>query len=223
MFTGIVQEVGHLTQVHSTGAGQRLRISAKTITKELQLGESISVSGVCLTACQVGNNFFEAQASAETLRHTKLGLLQPGQSLNLERALALRDRLGGHFVCGHVDALGHVRSIVQEGFSKLIEFSAPQDLAPFFVEKGSVAIDGVSLTISSLNSSLAEENIFSFTVALIPHTLCQTTLEELACGNPVNIEADLIGKYVARLMLHHNENVKKAGLSLSFLSEHGYT
>jgi riboflavin synthase len=230
MFTGIVEEVGTLVLAHNTSDGQRLRIGARTVVADLAPGDSVSVSGTCLTACQIGEGWFTAEATQETLRRTKLGSLHPGDAVNLERALRLSDRLGGHLVSGHVDALGTLRSVSPEGFAKVYQFAVPVELSAFFVEKGSVAIDGVSLTVASLaehpgsGSRASAGDEFVFTVALIPHTLSVTTLGHLKVGDRVNIEADLIGKYVARLMLsEHGGNINKGGLSMSFLAEHGYT
>jgi riboflavin synthase len=235
LFSGIVEEVGKIIAATDDSGGRRLKIAARTVLSDLKLGDSISCNGVCLTACDFGKDWFAVEATHETLRRTKLGALKTGDSLNLERALKVSDRLGGHLVSGHVDAVAKVTSIKKEGFSSVIEFSVPSELEPFFVEKGSVTIDGVSLTVASLRSagkagafisdgSASHESNFSFTVALIPHTLEITTLGELRVSDKVNIEADLIGKYVARLVSQgYAQNINKGGLSLSFLQEHGYT
>lgn len=228
MFSGIVEEIGKITSVTDDSGGRRLRITAPLVTSDLKIGDSISCSGCCLTACEFGKDWFTVDATHETLRRTKLGTLKTGDSLNLERALKVSDRLGGHLVSGHVDAVGRVSSIKQEGFSSVIEFSASAELELFFVEKGSVTIDGVSLTVASLHSSSAGTatagSTFDFSVALIPHTLQVTTIGKLRVGDVVNVEADLIGKYVARLVSQgYAQNINKGGLSLSFLQEHGYT
>lgn len=229
MFSGIVEEVGKIVSATDDAGGRRLRIAASVVTSDLRMGDSISCSGTCLTACEFGSNWFAAEATHETLRRTKLGSLKAGDGLNLERALKVSDRLGGHIVSGHVDAVGRVAAIRHEGFSRVIEFVITAELEPFFVEKGSVTIDGVSLTVSTLRSSAGAasstgERKFNFSVALIPHTLNATTLQKLVVGDPVNVEADLIGKYVARLVFQgYAQNLNKGGLSLSFLQEHGYT
>lgn len=223
MFSGIVEEVGKIQAVEDSSQGRRLKIGAKKVLADLAIGDSVACSGACLTACTLGPDWFTVDASHETLRRTKVGNWRQGSPVNLERALRLADRLGGHLVSGHVDALGSVASIREEGFSRIIEFSVPLELAPFFVEKGSVTVDGVSLTVAKLQERPAGGS-FTFAVALIPHTLAVTTLTELKAGDPVNIEADIVGKYVARLMSPAiAENINKGGLTLGFLSEHGYT
>ncbi len=223
MFSGIVEEVGKITAVTDNSGGRRLRIAAKTVISDIKLGDSISCSGACLTVTEFGKDWFAVEATLETLRCTKLGSLSQGDSLNLERALRVSDRLGGHIVSGHVDAVGKVHATRLEGFSKIIEFSVASNLFAFFVEKGSVTIDGVSLTVAYLSESAASSD-FVFAVALIPHTLDVTTLHALKVGDPINVEADLIGKYVAKLVSSgYAHNINKGGLSLELLQEHGYT
>lgn len=226
MFSGIVEEIGVITSATDGSGGRRLTIAAKLVTSDVKLGDSISCSGACLTVCEFNKESFAVEATFETLRRTKLGAFKTGSKVNLERALRVSDRLGGHIVSGHVDGLGAVSGMSMEGFSKVIEFSLSAELAPFFVEKGSVTIDGVSLTVSALSgaSKGSGQNRFTFSVALIPHTLSVTTLGELKVGDPVNVEADLIGKYVARLVGQgYAENINKGGLTLQVLSEQGYT
>jgi riboflavin synthase len=223
LFSGIVEEVGSVSAVTDTADGRRLKISAKAVLTDVKLGDSISVSGCCLTVTEFSKDWFTVEATHETLRRTKLGALKAGSRANLERALRVSDRLGGHIVSGHVDGLGSVTAIKQEGFSKVIEFAVDGQLNPFFVEKGSVTVDGVSLTVASLKSGSAKEQL-KFSVALIPHTMSVTTLGDLKVADAVNIEADLIGKYVARLVLPAYGNIiNKEGVSLPFLTEHGYT
>ena len=222
MFTGIIEEVGRIVGTTDSAEGRRLKIAARLVTSDLKLGDSIAVSGICLTATSFTGESFCVDVSLETLRRTRLGSLKSSDKVNLERALKLSDRLGGHLVSGHVDALARVSAIGREGFSSILEFSVPASIAPFFVEKGSVTIDGVSLTIASLKPVAGEH--FVFGIAAIPHTLAQTTLAELCVGDQVNIEADLIGKYVARWMQStQSEILNKDGLTMAFLAEHGYT
>jgi riboflavin synthase len=222
LFSGIIEEIGKIISVSDSGDGRRLKIGAKVVTADLKLGDSIAVSGICLTATQFNPDSFCVDASFETLRRTKLGGLKNGDRVNLERALRLSDRLGGHLVSGHVDAVGALTAIKKEGFSSILEFSAPIILEPYFIEKGSVTIDGISLTVASLKPASAEH--FTFSIAAIPHTLEMTTLNDLSIGAAVNLEADLIGKYVARWMQATNPQIiNKEGLTMSFLSEHGYT
>ncbi|MBY0359006.1 MAG: riboflavin synthase [Candidatus Obscuribacterales bacterium] len=222
MFTGIVEEVGKIAALVDSADGRRLKIQAKKVTTELSLGESVAVSGACLTVVEQGADWFSTDASFETLRKTKLGSLKVGSKVNLERALKLSDRMGGHIVSGHVDGLGHLASIKSEGFSKIMEFKADAALAPYFIEKGSVTIDGISLTVVGLSD--VQASALSFSVAIIPHTLAETTLSEIKVGDQVNLEADLIGKYVARWLGAGGERkINKEGLSMSLLSEQGYT
>lgn len=191
MFTGLVQDVGAVERIVS-GPMTELWIRTSLGAADFALGESIAVEGACLTVVERSGDAFRVQASPETLRRTTLGELRPGSPVNLERALRLSDRLGGHLVQGHVDAVAELRSQRPEGGSVVVELSVPQAVAPWLVEKGSVAVDGVSLTVNGLRPG-------SFEVALIPETQARTTLGRKRPGDKVNLEADLVGKYVARL------------------------
>ncbi len=191
MFTGLVQEIGSIEGV-SDGAVRRIDVRIGKPEPALELGESIAVDGVCLTVTKARGGRFSVEAVEETLRRSTLGDLEKGGSVNIERSLRLGDRLGGHLVLGHVDAVSRIASIRPEGDSRFIEVDLPPGLAPFFVEKGSVCVDGISLTVASLGAS-------AFGVALIPETLKRTTLGRKKVGDRVNLEADIIGKYVARL------------------------
>lgn len=206
MFSGIVEEVGEVIAVEATSDGRRLKIKAGEILKDAAIGESISCSGCCLTVVEYGDDWFAVEAVIETLRRTKIGELKVGSRINLEKALKVSDRLGGHIVTGHIDTVGHVAKIEEEGFSYVVTFSLESRWFPFFVEKGSVAIDGVSLTVADCQADLkgadlkdADKDKFWFKVALIPHTWTHTTLSELKPGSPVNVETDIIARYVARL------------------------
>ena len=191
MFTGLVQDLGEVERV-SSGAMTDVWVKTRLGAASFALGESIAINGVCLTVVERTADSFRVQASPETLRRTTVGSFQPGRRVNLERALLPTDRLGGHLVQGHVDAVAQVRERGMEGGSLVVRFSLPEALAPYFIEKGSVAVDGVSLTVNTLE-------LDSFTVALIPETQSRTTLALMRVGERVNLEADLIGKYVARL------------------------
>lgn len=200
MFSGIVEEVGQVLEVKDTEDGRWLKIGAKEILADAALGESISCSGCCLTVVEFGADWFAVEAVIETLRRTKIGDLKVGSKLNLEKALRVSDRLGGHIVTGHIDTVGKIASIVEEGFSYLVEVNLESRWAPFFVEKGSVAMDGVSLTVADCGEIPERaEDEFWFRVALIPHTWNVTTLGQLKVGSSVNIETDIIARYVARL------------------------
>lgn len=203
MFSGIVEEVGEVIDIVDTDGGRRLKVRAGEIVKDASLGESIACSGCCLTVVEYGPDWFAVEAVIETLRRTKIGELKVGSRINLEKALRVSDRLGGHIVTGHIDTVGKVASVEEEGFSYVVTFKLEGRWAPFFVEKGSVAIDGVSLTVADCQAEIpAPENEFWFKVALIPHTWTHTTLCELKVGSPVNVETDIIARYVARLTNH---------------------
>jgi riboflavin synthase len=191
LFSGIVEAVGSLAAVTPQGGETRFRISSSFT--ELALGESIAVSGVCLTVTAIQGTSFDVDLSAETLRRSKLGRLQVGDAVNLERSLRIGDRLSGHLVFGHVDGVGRLASISPEGDSALYRFEAPPEVARYLVEKGSVSVDGVSLTVFACRDR-------SFTVAVIPHTAQVTTLGRLAPGAEVNLESDMIGKYVEKFV-----------------------
>ena len=212
MFTGLIQDVGTLEQVLPGGMTDlwiRTRLGAASFV----LGESIAVDGACLTVVERAGDRFRVQAAPETLRRTTLGALRPGARVNLERALALGDRLGGHLVAGHVDAVSEVLETRAEGGSWVMRFALSSELAPYFVEKGSVAIDGISLTVNTVGRD-------SFSVQLIPETQERTGLQAKGVGARVNLEADLIGKYVARLFSLRQDS--KQGLSEDVLRAAGF-
>jgi len=192
MFTGIVREIGTVEEVERSEEGAGLRVRAG-MAAELAAGDSVSVSGACLTVGSTSNGAFEADVMNQTLSLTTLGGLQPGASVNLEPPLRAGDPLGGHLVQGHVDGTGEVRQVSEDGFARRLLLAAPDELERFIVERGSVTVDGVSLTVSAL----AEDG---FEVSLIPETLGRTTLRELAEGSRVNLEVDVIARYAERLM-----------------------
>ena len=194
MFTGIVEDVGSVLFVERKSADALFVIGVDRIPAErIAAGESIAVNGVCLTAVAVGEGDFSAQVSRETLSRTSLSGLRAGSGVNLERSLRAGDRMGGHIVTGHVDGVGTVRSRAPVGESVVFSFSIPRELSRYVVEKGSIAVDGVSLTV---NSAGAEE----FSVNIIPHTLRETVFSGLRAGAKVNLECDIIGKYVEKLL-----------------------
>lgn len=192
MFTGLVADTGVVKAVERSAEGARLDVEAE-LAGELARGESIAIGGVCLTAAETHAGRLRADVMTETLAHSTLGSLEPGDRVNLELPLRAGDRLGGHLVQGHVDGLGVVESIADEGFSRRVEIRAGADVCRYVVEKGSVALDGVSLTATSADDE-------RFAVALIPETLQRTTLGGLAPGDAVNVEVDLIAKYVEKLL-----------------------
>ena len=192
MFTGIVETVGTLAEVKGTGGGYRVRINTP-LSAELKVGESLAVNGVCLTVILIDGEHVLADVGPETSRVTTLGMLQRGQDVNLERSVRADGRFDGHFVLGHVDGVGVIEEIRPEGESRWLTVGFPPPLAPFFIRKGSVAVDGVSLTVAGLGER-------QFDVMVIPFTWSNTTLRALRKGDKVNIECDMIGKYAARAM-----------------------
>lgn len=206
MFTGIVEEVGH---VASVPAG-RLVIAASQVAKGMQLGGSIAVNGVCLTITDFNNQSFSADIMPETLNRTNLGWLRTGDRVNLERPLALGGELGGHLVQGHVDDTGRIASVTSEGESVLIRFEASSEVMRFIVPKGFIAVDGVSLTVSSRDTN-------SFWVSIVDYTRQHTTLGNKKVGDMVNLEVDIIAKYVERL-----SQPQRTGITVDFLQEHGF-
>ena len=192
MFSGIVEAVGTIRAVTAAPEGKRFSVAAP-FAADLSLGESICVSGVCLTVVATPSGGFEVDVSAETLRRSKLGSLGASDNVNLERSLRLGDRLSGHLVFGHVDGVGTLRSVAPEGDSRLYRFEAPESVARYLVEKGSVAVDGVSLTVFDCRDR-------SFAAAVVPHTGRATTLGELEPGDVVNLESDMIAKYLEKLV-----------------------
>ncbi len=189
MFTGIVEEVGTAAGV----GAHRLTVRAEMVLDRLKLGDSMSVNGACLTVVALEDSTFSVDVSPETLRRTSLGDLAEGQSLNLERPLAVTDRLGGHIVQGHVDGTGRVTSWTPEGDSMILRIRCPKRLMPYIVEKGFVAVDGISLTVVKKGAS-------SFTLSLIPYTLQNTNLQGKVAGDRVNLEADIVAKYVESML-----------------------
>ncbi|MEZ5420675.1 MAG: riboflavin synthase [Vicinamibacterales bacterium] len=190
MFTGLIEAVGRLAEVKPTAGGFRVRIRT-ALAPDLRPGDSLAVNGVCLTALVSADDEFHADIGPETARVTTLGALERGQGVNLERPLAADGRLGGHFVLGHVDGVGTVEATREEGEALWLTIGFPSSLAALFIRKGSVAVDGVSLTVAGLDAR-------RFDVMVIPHTRAHTTLGQLTVGARVNLECDVIGKYVLR-------------------------
>ena len=194
MFTGLIEGVGRLAARELRGGDARLSIDVGTLPFDaVQLGESIAVNGVCLTVVAFGANAFEADASNETLSLTTLGALPIGAALNLERAMRPDDRLGGHLVSGHVDGVGRVLRIVPDARAQRWTFAAPAQLLRYVAQKGSICVDGVSLTVNAVDGN-------GFEVALVPHTIAHTAFARMAVGDAVNLEVDLVARYVERLL-----------------------
>ncbi|HEX4760696.1 MAG TPA: riboflavin synthase [Thermoleophilaceae bacterium] len=191
MFTGLVQDRGSVRAVEREPAGSRIEVET-SLAGELSEGDSIAVNGVCLTATDVVDGAFRADVMAETLRRSSLGPLEPGDPVNLELPLRAADRLGGHFVQGHVDGTGTVEEVTVEGFAQVVRIAAEADLLRYVVAKGSIAVDGISLTVAEIDDE-------GFTVSLIPETIERTTLGGAAPGRVVNLEVDVLAKYVEKL------------------------
>lgn len=194
MFTGLVEEVGRVARVERRPEGAHLFVEASRVTEGTRLGDSIAVDGACLTVVHVERRLFAVDCMAETLSATTLGSRRPGDGVNLERALALGDRLGGHLVLGHVDGVGEIRSVTVRGIAWELRVSFPETLRPYLAPKGSVAVDGISLTITSVDG-------LEFGLGIIPHTLAETTLSAVQTGRRVNLEADVLARYVHQTLL----------------------
>jgi riboflavin synthase len=192
LFTGLIEDLGAVESIERTGDGAKLRISSR-LAGELALGDSIAVNGCCLTATAVDGNSFETEAMNQTLEVTALDAVEQGGRVNLELAMKVGDRLGGHIVQGHVDGVGTVSSVADDGFARRVRVDLPTQLLQFVVDKGSITLNGVSLTVAELGETWAE-------VSLIPETLERTNLGDLAPGDRLNVECDVIAKYVERLM-----------------------
>lgn len=207
MFTGIIEEVGAV----SKRSGPNITIMAKTVMNGLQLGDSIAVDGVCLTVARLEKESFMLQLSPETIDRTTLGQLKPGDAVNLERSMTPESRFGGHFVQGHVDGVGRVAEVTYQGEFSFWRFRAPAEVAKYLVPKGSVAINGISLTVVDPVGD-------SFGVAIIPVTIQKTTLGSKRAGDAVNMEADMLGKHI----FHYMQQINRGGLSIESLKRQGY-
>lgn len=232
MFTGIIEEVGTIDRISRGSSSAHIRVSCKTVTEGTKVGDSIAVNGVCLTATEVDGSGFTADVMDETFARTSLASLKSGSKVNLERAMPADGRFGGHIVAGHVDVTGTIKSIKNEEMAVVYEIQpninthvgtdkTAGNTMRYIVEKGSVALDGISLTVASVNKD-------SFTVSIIPHTISNTTLSDKKTGDMVNIETDIIGKYVEKLLTGDNIKEKTGTLSgdfdkaKAFLTENGF-
>jgi riboflavin synthase len=215
VFTGIIEAIGSVRRLTRRGAEAQVEIAAPAIAATAHLGDSVAVDGACLTIASLAGEAFACDLSMETLSRTALGGLQVGSRVNLERPLALGDRVGGHLVTGHVDAIGRILGRTIQGGGAVYRIGFPELLGSLLVQKGSVAVDGISLTVAALTAR-------GFDVAVIPYTLQQTTLGEKRAGETVNLEADLIGKYVARLSAGQGRALPTDSLTLAVLKEHGF-
>lgn len=222
MFTGIIEEVGTVKKIIDGQTSGSIEIKAGKVLSGTNIGDSIAVNGVCLTVTRIHSGSFVADVMAETLRKTNLGGLPVGAKVNLERAMAANGRFGGHIVSGHIDGTGEILSLQPEGNAVWVTISASSPILHLIVNKGSVAIDGISLTVAYVDHSV-------FKVSIIPHTGEETTLLKHKPGDTVNLENDVIGKYVEKLLLPYSDKygepstkTKKNDITLEFLQEHGF-
>lgn len=217
MFTGIIEEIGEIQSIKKGDKSSRLLIKANKVLKDTKIGDSISTNGVCLTVTSISSNSFEADVMAETLRKSNLGDLKKLNKVNLERALSIKSRLGGHIVSGHIDGVGKIVDFTKEDNAVWITIKAPIEILRYIVLKGSIAIDGVSLTVAYVDDEI-------FKVSIIPHTGEETILLNKKAGEAVNLECDVIGKYVEKLLKLDDKktNVKENTITEDFLKNNGF-
>lgn len=215
MFTGIVEEIGTIKRFNISGNSGCIEIEAKKVLEGTKIGDSIAVNGICLTVVSMSDSSFCADVMAETVRRSSLSELSDGDSVNLERAMAADGRFGGHIVSGHIDGTGVIVSKVQEENAVWVIIEAPEEILNYIVEKGSICIDGISLTVASVSDR-------DFKVSVIPHTGEETTLLKKKTGLKVNLENDIIGKYVGKLMNISGGEKKTSNITMDFLIENGF-
>ncbi|MCR4842857.1 MAG: riboflavin synthase [Eubacterium sp.] len=215
MFTGIVEEQGKIREIRHGEKSSVITVEAHRVLEDARIGDSICTNGVCLTVTEKGDDFYRADVMAETMRRSNLGQLKVSDRVNLERAMAMGDRFGGHIVSGHIDGTGVIDGLVKEDNAVWVTVKAPAEILRFIVEKGSVAIDGISLTVAYVDDSC-------FKVSVIPHTGEETGLLSKKVGDTVNLENDVIGKYVERLMSFSGEKETSSGVTMEMLSENGF-
>lgn len=215
MFTGIIEEIGTVVSIKRTSVDSQVTISAEKIFSDLKLGDSVAVNGVCLTASEISKNTFKADIMNETFLRSSLDSLSKGSHVNLERAMAANGRFGGHIVAGHIDGTGIISDIKKDDNAAWYTVNANSSVLKYIIEKGSVAIDGISLTVAKVTDD-------SFSVSIIPHTISETILSEKSVGDKVNIENDMIGKYVEKFLVPKNDNKKTSKISMDFLAANGF-
>ena len=215
MFTGIVEETGTIKKIEKGTSSGRLTIEADKVLQGSKIGDSIAVNGVCLTITGMSGHLFTADVMAETMNRSSLGLLQPGSRVNLERAMPADGRFGGHIVAGHVDGTGTIVKIEKDETAVWYRIEAAPEVLRYIVEKGSITIDGISLTVATVSDT-------DFQVSIIPHTQANTVLSDRKTGDVVNLETDIIGKYVEKLLQPQKTPEKESKITLEFLAENGF-
>jgi riboflavin synthase len=215
MFTGLIEEIGEIKSLEKGAKSATITIKAEKILEGTKLGDSVSTNGVCLTVTEFNKSSFSVDVMAETIRSSNLGELKPGSKVNLERALRLGDRLGGHMVSGHIDGIGTIVDFYNEENATWVSIGTTRDILKYIVHKGSITIDGISLTVAYV-----DENIFK--VSIIPHTKGETTLVIKRIGDEVNIESDMMAKYVEKLLKYGETPKEKKSISMDFLERNGF-
>lgn len=217
MFTGIIEEIGTIKSINSNGISSQLCISANKILEDTKIGDSIAVNGVCLTVTSIKSNLFTADVMAETLRRSNLGSLIPQSKVNLERAMPANGRFGGHIVSGHIDGTGTIAETKPEGNAVWIKIKCSDNLLKYIIHKGSITIDGISLTVAKVTDS-------DFSVSIIPHTAANTTLLQKKSGDVVNLENDVVGKYIEKLLSFQkiDEQKPQSKITEEFLRQNGF-
>lgn len=215
MFTGIIEEKGEVVEIKRNGMNSFIRIRTKKILDDVRIGDSIAVNGVCLTVTRIDGNIFQADVMNETLNRSSLGSLSSGSLVNLERAMAAGGRFGGHIVSGHIDGTGRISTIKNDGIAVWYTITADSGILRYIVEKGSVAIDGISLTVAKVTDH-------DFSVSVIPHTAEVTILSSKKSGDIVNLENDIIGKYVEKLMKPAENSAAESCIDMNFLAKNGF-
>jgi len=215
MFTGLIEEIGKVQSIIKGEKSARIIIKAEKVLQEVRLGDSISTNGVCLTVTEFTSNSFSVDVMAETMRRSNLNILSSGDEVNLERALKLGDRLGGHLVSGHIDGMGTITKYENEDNAVWVTIETSKGILKYIVQKGSITIDGISLTVAYVGET-------AFKVSIIPHTKDITTLLRKKAGEVVNLECDMVGKYIEKLLYSKEQAPIKSGIDMNFLSENGF-
>lgn len=215
MFTGLVEEIGTIENIIKGAKSAQITINASKVLEDVKLGDSISTNGVCLTVIKFTRNSFTVDVMPETMRRSNLKNLKHGSRVNLERALRLGDRLGGHIVSGHIDGVGFIKSVEEEDNATWVAIESSGDILKYVIEKGSIAIDGTSLTVAYVDN-------ISFKVSIIPMTRDETTLLSKKVGEEVNLECDMVGKYIERFTMFKQAETKKSSININFLKENGF-